>query len=55
MVLFAYVAFFDAIIFKSVLPHQVDGDADEGDEDAADADHGQHPVVQLIVVWKQGE
>ena len=33
-------------------PHQVDRDANKGDEHAADADHSQHPRIQLRVVWK---
>ena len=36
-----------------ILPHQVDGDPDERDEHASNADHGEHPGVQLRVVWNK--
>ncbi len=46
----SYGAVFREKIFP-YSPHDEERESDECDEDASDADHGEHPVVQLGVVW----
>ena len=36
---------------KKDVPKDVDGDPDEDNKDAADADHREHPVVHYLAIW----